>query len=179
MLDYSKVSATQDHLFWTVNVFPSRGDLTSYRGSLVVRFPLVELAAGTSLTWRYLQVAKTVLISAAVPALLQTDANPEGLPMDVFDDILAGLMADRSEFYRVWRSSEVRRADPDHAWEDNQIIPVQISAMRSAQIIKDAKEIIYPGAPHGISAMHQDAINSELLRVLESGARELDGKAPR
>ncbi|HZA26391.1 MAG TPA: hypothetical protein VE915_01925 [Actinomycetota bacterium] len=51
--------------------------------------------------------------------------------------------------------------------------------MRSAQIIKDAKEIIYPGAPHGISAMHQDAINSELLRVLESGARELDGKAPR
>ena len=52
--------------------------------------------------------------------------------------------------------------------EDDQIIPVQISAMRSAQILKDAKEIIYSGAPHGITATHQDAINSELLRFLES-----------
>ena len=52
--------------------------------------------------------------------------------------------------------------------EDDQIIPVQISAMKSAGIIKDAKEIIYPGAPHGITATHQDEINSELLRFLGS-----------
>ena len=47
-------------------------------------------------------------------------------------------------------------------------MPVQISAMKSAGIIKDAKDIIYPGAPHGITATHQDEINSELLRFLES-----------
>jgi len=35
-------------------------------------------------------------------------------------------------------------------------------------IVKDAKEIIYPGAPHGIMPTHQDAINSELLRFVES-----------
>ena len=52
--------------------------------------------------------------------------------------------------------------------EDDQIVPVQISAVKSAGIIKDAKEIIYPGAPHGITATHQDEINSELLRFLES-----------
>jgi non-heme chloroperoxidase len=40
--------------------------------------------------------------------------------------------------------------------------------MKSAGIIKDAKEVIYPGAPHGITATHQDEINSELLRFLES-----------
>ena len=46
------------------------------------------------------RVDKAVLISAAVPALLQSEANPEGLPMAAFDGIIAGLMADRSQFYR-------------------------------------------------------------------------------
>ena len=52
--------------------------------------------------------------------------------------------------------------------EDDQIVPVQISAMKSGQIIKDAKDILYPGAPHGITNTHQDEINSELLRLLET-----------
>jgi non-heme chloroperoxidase len=52
--------------------------------------------------------------------------------------------------------------------EDDQVVPVGISAMKSAGIIKDAKDIIYPGAAHGITATHQDEINSELLRFLES-----------
>ena len=52
--------------------------------------------------------------------------------------------------------------------EDDQIVPVEISATKSAGIIKDAKEIIYQGAPHGITATHQDEINPELLRFLES-----------
>jgi non-heme chloroperoxidase len=52
--------------------------------------------------------------------------------------------------------------------EDDQVVPVGIAAMKSAGIIKDAKDIIYPGAPHGITATHQDEINSELLRFLES-----------
>jgi non-heme chloroperoxidase len=52
--------------------------------------------------------------------------------------------------------------------EDDQVVPVGIAAMKSAGIIKDTKDIIYPGAPHGITATHQDEINSELLRFLES-----------
>jgi non-heme chloroperoxidase len=47
-------------------------------------------------------------------------------------------------------------------------VPLGISAMKSAGIIKDAKDIIYAGAPHGITATHQDEINSELLQFLES-----------
>jgi pimeloyl-ACP methyl ester carboxylesterase len=52
--------------------------------------------------------------------------------------------------------------------DDDQIVPAPISAMKAAGIIKDAKDIIYPGAPHGITATHQDEINSELLRFVES-----------
>jgi non-heme chloroperoxidase len=161
------------------------------------------------------RVAKAVLISAAVPALLQSDANPEGLPIEVFDGIRAGLMADRSQFYKDLavqfyganrEGAKVSQGILDQFWmwsmqsglknsvesvmslktdftgdlakfdvptlvlhgEDDQVVPVGISAMKSAGIIKDAKDIIYPGAPHGITATHRDEINSELLRFLES-----------
>lgn len=46
------------------------------------------------------RVAKAVLFAAVPPLLLQTEANPEGLPMKVFDDLRAGLVSDRSQFYR-------------------------------------------------------------------------------
>src|SRR5690606_23654394 len=46
------------------------------------------------------RVAKVVLIAAVPPLMLQTAANPEGLPLDVFDSIRAGLLADRSQYYR-------------------------------------------------------------------------------
>jgi len=52
--------------------------------------------------------------------------------------------------------------------EDDQIVPVKDSAMKSARLIKGAKDIYYPGAPHGITATHQDQINAELLRFLRS-----------
>jgi non-heme chloroperoxidase len=46
------------------------------------------------------RVAKAVLISAVPPLMLKTQANPGGLPMDVFDQIRAGVTADRSQFFR-------------------------------------------------------------------------------
>jgi non-heme chloroperoxidase len=46
------------------------------------------------------RVAKAVLIAAVPPLLLKTDANPEGLPIEVFDGMRRDLVADRSQFYR-------------------------------------------------------------------------------
>jgi non-heme chloroperoxidase len=46
------------------------------------------------------RVAKAVLIGAVTPLMLQTDANPGGLPMEVFDQIRASLLADRSQFFK-------------------------------------------------------------------------------
>jgi non-heme chloroperoxidase len=47
------------------------------------------------------RVAKAVLIAAVPPLMVKTDANPEGLPKEVFDDLQAQLAANRSEFYRA------------------------------------------------------------------------------
>ena len=46
------------------------------------------------------RVAKAVLISAIPPLMLKTPANPDGTPMEVFDQIRAGLAVDRSQYFK-------------------------------------------------------------------------------
>ena len=46
------------------------------------------------------RVSKVVLIGAVPPLMLKTDANPGGLPIDAFDQIRAGVLADRSQFWK-------------------------------------------------------------------------------
>ena len=162
------------------------------------------------------RVAKVVLIAAVPPLLLQTEANPEGLPIEVFDGLRAGMFADRAQFYRDLAipfyganrpGAEVSQGLLDQFWtwsmqaglknaydsikafsetdftddlqrfdvptlvihgEDDQIVPVKDSAVKSARLIPNAKDIYYPGAPHGITATHQDQVNGDLLSFLES-----------
>lgn len=66
---------------------------------------LVGHSTGGGEVTRYLgrhgtsRVAKAVLVSAIPPLMLKTAANPGGLPIEVFDQLRAGLAADRSQFY--------------------------------------------------------------------------------
>lgn len=46
------------------------------------------------------RVAKAVLIGAVPPLMLKTNVNPGGLPMEAFDQIRAGVLADRSQFFK-------------------------------------------------------------------------------
>src|ERR1041384_528594 len=46
------------------------------------------------------RVAKAVLIGAIPPLILKTEANPGGLPIEVFDQLRAGVQADRSQFFK-------------------------------------------------------------------------------
>jgi non-heme chloroperoxidase len=46
------------------------------------------------------RVAKAVLIGAVPPTMLKTAANPGGTPMEAFDQIRAGVLADRSQFWK-------------------------------------------------------------------------------
>lgn len=46
------------------------------------------------------RVAKAVLISAVPPLMLKTASNPGGLPLEAFDQIRAGVLADRSQFFK-------------------------------------------------------------------------------
>jgi non-heme chloroperoxidase len=163
------------------------------------------------------RVAKAVLIAAVPPLLLKSDANPEGLPIEVFDGIRTSLIKDRSQFYKdlaiqfyganrpgatvsqgvleqfwlwsmqcgLWNAYESVKAFSETDFtkdlakfdvptlvlhgEDDQIVPVRNSAMKSARLIKGAKDIYYPGAPHGITATHQDQVNAELLAFIKGG----------
>jgi non-heme chloroperoxidase len=162
------------------------------------------------------RVARAVLIAAVPPIMLKSAANPEGLPMEVFDNLRSGLMKDRSQFYKDLApmfyganrpGANVSEGTLDQFWlwsmqaglknaydsikafsetdftedlkkfdvptlvmhgEDDQIVPVKDSAVKSARLIKGAKEVYYPGAPHGITATHQDQVNADLLAFLKS-----------
>lgn len=164
------------------------------------------------------RVAKAVLIAAVPPLLLKSDANPEGLPIEVFDGIRTSLIQDRSQFYKelaiqfyganrpgatvsqgvldqfwlwsmqcgLWNAYESVKAFSETDFtkdlgkfdvptlvlhgEDDQIVPVRNSAMKSARLIKGAKDSYYPGAPHGITATHQDQVNAELLDFIKGGS---------
>ena len=183
---------------------------------------LVGHSTGGGVVARYIgrhgtaRVGKAILISAVPPLLLKTAANPEGLPIEVFDNLRAGLFKDRAQFYRDFAiqfyganraGAKVSQGILDQFWtwsmqagllnaydcikafsetdftedlkqfdvptlvlhgEDDQIVPIKDSAMKSARLIKGAKDVYYPGAPHGITATHQEQVNAELLRFLRS-----------
>ena len=65
-------------------------------GGEVVRY-VVKHGAG--------RVAKAVLVSAVPPLMLKTEANPGGLPMEVFDGIRAGVATNRAQFFRDFAST--------------------------------------------------------------------------
>ncbi|RPJ58072.1 MAG: alpha/beta hydrolase [Acidobacteria bacterium] len=171
------------------------------------------------------RVEKLVLIAAVPPLMLKTDANPEGLPMEVFDGLRAGLVKDPSQFYKDLAimfyganraGAKVSQGILDQFWlwsmqaglksayesikafsetdftedlkkfdvptlvlhgEDDQIVPVKDSSKKTAKRIRGATEIYYPGAPHGITATHQDQVNSDLLEFLKKGRKTSKAEA--
>jgi non-heme chloroperoxidase len=210
---------------------PSSGnDMNTYADDLAALIETLDLrdvtlvghSTGGGEVARYIgrngtgRVAKAVLIAAVPPLMLKTPANPEGLPIEVFDGLRAGLLKDRAQFYRDFAlqfyganraGAKVSQGILDQFWrlsmqagllnayecikvfsetdftedlkqfdvptlvlhgEDDQIVPVKDSAMKSARLIQGAKDVYYPGAPHGITATHQDQVNAELLRFLRS-----------
>ena len=53
--------------------------------------------------------------------------------------------------------------------DDDQIVPIGISAMRSLKMIKNAAVKVYKGAPHGLCTTHKDQVNEDLLAFIKSG----------
>jgi non-heme chloroperoxidase len=181
---------------------------------------LVGHSTGGGVVARYIgrygteRIAKAVLISAVPPLLLKTDANPEGIPIEAFDGLRAGIQADRAQFWKdfaktfygtnrpgvtvsdgvlasFWLQStmtgfpgssrgikafsetdfneDLKKFDVPtlvmHG-EDDQIVPIAISALRSAKIVEGATLKVYPGFPHGMCQTHKDVINADLLEFI-------------
>ena len=160
------------------------------------------------------RVAKAVLIGAVPPLMLQTDANPLGLPMAVFDGIRAGVLADRSQFFKDLTEpfyganrpgSKVSQGLKDSFWlqgmqagfkavldcikafsetdftedlkeidvptlilhgDDDQMVPINDSALLSAALVKGSTLKIYQGAPHGMCSTLKDKVNADLLAFM-------------
>ena len=53
--------------------------------------------------------------------------------------------------------------------EDDQIVPIAASALRSSKIVKDATLKVYKGAPHGLCTTHKDQANADLLAFIQAG----------
>ncbi len=52
--------------------------------------------------------------------------------------------------------------------DDDQIVPIDDAGRLSAKIVKHATLKVYPGAPHGLTATHQDQVNHDLLTFIRS-----------
>lgn len=163
------------------------------------------------------RVARLVLIGAVPPLMLKTDANPGGLPIDVFDGLRNQLAANRSQFYldlaagpfygynrpgatpsqgviqNWWRQgmmggakahydgikafSETDFTDDLKAidaptlvlhGDDDQIVPIAASALRSAKLLKHATLKVYEKLPHGLCTTHADVVNPDILAFIKS-----------
>jgi len=160
------------------------------------------------------RVAKAVLVGSVTPLMLKTAANPGGLPMEAFDDIRAGVLADRSQFFKDLSApffganrpgAKVSQGLRDWFWlqgmqagfkgvidcikafsetdftedlerfdvptlvlhgDDDQIVPIGASALRSSKMVRGATLKVYPGFPHGLCSTNKDQINADLLAFL-------------
>ena len=178
---------------------------------------LVGHSTGGGVVARYIgrygteRVAKVVLISAVPPLMLKTDANPNGIPIELFDGMRAEIQADRAQFWKGFATSfygtnregvKVSEGILDSFWlqcsltgfagcylgikafsetdfnedlkkidvptlimhgDDDQIVPIAISALRTATIVRDATLKVYPGFSHGMCQTQKDVINADLL----------------
>jgi non-heme chloroperoxidase len=52
--------------------------------------------------------------------------------------------------------------------EDDQIVPINNSAKKSAQLVKGAKSIFYPVKPHDLFSAYADQVNADLLEFVKS-----------
>jgi non-heme chloroperoxidase len=162
------------------------------------------------------RVAKAVLIGAVPPLMIRTENNPLGAPLSVFDDIRAGVLADRSQYFKdlsapfyganragsknlqgfrdsFWMQGMMGGLKPEldcikafsetdftedlkkfdvptlilHG-DDDQIVPINASAMLSAALVKGSTLKVYPGAPHGMCSTLKDEVNKDLLAFIQS-----------
>ena len=183
---------------------------------------LVGHSAGGGEVARYVgrhgtsRVSKIVLVGAVTPLMLKTQANPGGIPREVFDGIRAGVLADRSQFFKDLTQtffganrpgSKVSQGVRETFWmlgmqgglknefecikafsetdftqdlkkidvptlilhgDDDQIVPIAITAQVAVKLIQNAVLKVYAGGSHGLADTHAEELNADLLGFLKT-----------
>jgi non-heme chloroperoxidase len=208
---------------------PSNGnDMNTYADDLLALVESLDLkgaihvghSTGGGEVARYIgrhgtkRVAKAVLISAVTPLLVK----PGALPIEEFDQLRAGILADRAQFSKDFSvpfyganrpGAKVSQGLLDSFWlqamlaghkayyecvkafsetdftedlkkfdvptlvlhgDDDQIVPIGITALVTAKIVKGATLKVIPGAPHGMCSTLKNQVNAELLAFFKGAA---------
>jgi non-heme chloroperoxidase len=127
------------------------------------------------------RVAKAVLIGAVPPIMLKSEKNPSGVPMEVFDGIRAGVLSNRSQFYRDLPSgpffgynrpnAKVSQGVIDNWWRQGMVGGVKaqydcIKAFSETDFTEDLKAIDVPVLlMHGTDDQMVPVGDSSLLAV--------------
>ena len=147
-------------------------DLTTYADDLAALIEHLDLrdavlvghSTGGGEVTRYVgrhgtaRVAKVVLLSAIPPLMLRTEANPEGLPRSVFDEIRAGVTGDRSQYYKDLSApfyganrpgSTVSQGKRDEFWLQSMTVGIKsaydcIAAFSETDLTEDLRAIDVP-----------------------------------
>ncbi|AUH39875.1 alpha/beta fold hydrolase [Streptomyces sp. CMB-StM0423] len=163
------------------------------------------------------RVRSAVLLSAIPPLMLQGPDNPEGVPQKVFDDIKAGILHERSQFWQETavgffsanrEGTKATRGNQDAFWymamaetieggvacvdafaatdfhedlrkfdvptlvvhgDDDQVVPIDATGRKTAEIVRDAELKVYEGGSHGIALVpgFKEKFNQDLLAFLQ------------
>ena len=142
------------------------------------------------------RVAKAVLIGAVPPIMVKSDANPGGLPLEVFDGFRAALAANRAQFYKDVPSGpfygfnrEGVKALPgviDNWWRQGMMGGTKahydcIKAFSETDFTADLKKIALPVlVMHGEDDQIVPIADSALLsiKLLEAGTLKVYPKLP-
>jgi non-heme chloroperoxidase len=147
---------------------------------------LVGHSTGGGEVTRYLgrhgtsRVAKAVLLSAIPPLMLKTDANPEGTPLEVFDQIREGVAGDRSQYYHDLAEpfyganragSSVSQGAEDAFWLMSMTVGVKgaydcIKAFSETDTTEDLKKIDIP-----VLVLHGD--DDQIVPIQSAGLKSV------
>ena len=104
------------------------------------------------------RVAKVITIGAVPPIMVKNDANPDGLPIEVFDGIRAGVLQDASQFYQDLtepffganrEGSTVSQGEKDDFWRQGMLVNLAaaydcIKAFSETDFTEDLKALDVP-----------------------------------
>ena len=104
------------------------------------------------------RVSKIVTAGAVPPVMVQSPANPEGTPLEVFDGIRAGVLADRSQFYKDLsepffganrEGSTVSQGARDDFWRQGMLVGLKgaydcVKAFSETDFTEDLKALDVP-----------------------------------
>ncbi|MFG1994013.1 alpha/beta fold hydrolase [Actinoplanes sp. NPDC048988] len=103
------------------------------------------------------RVAKVITAGAVPPLMVKTDANPDGLPIDVFDGIRANVLKDRSQFWKDLSESffganhgrAVSQGDKDDFWRQGMLVNLAaaydcVKAFSETDFTEDLKALTVP-----------------------------------